>query len=95
MNFVLQLQEVNNEHEDVDTWVHHIMFNSLEEANASGLEFCKEHEESLKQDNLQHAYEGTVMYVIEDSKAYFLCSYQVFPIMTEEEFNDDYTGLID
>lgn len=95
MKFVLQLQEVNNEHEDVDTWVHHIIFNSLEEANDSGLEFCKEHEENLKENGLQYAYDSTVMYVIEEGKAYFLCSYQVFPVMTEEEYTDDYSGIID
>ena len=80
--WVLVLRNIKDNLESIDYWVYHNSFETREEANEKGIEFCKMHEEELINNNLECEYDVQSLFVKdnESDNWLFVCSYDVYPI---------------
>ena len=80
--WVLLLRNNEDDLNDIESWVYHNSFETREEANEKGIEFCKMHEEELINNNLECEYDIQSLFVRDDTNDgwWFICSYDVYPI---------------
>lgn len=80
--WVLLLRNNEDDLNDVQSWVYHESFESRENANEKGIEFCKMHEEALIDKGLTCEYDAQSLFVRDDNNDgwWFICSYDVYPL---------------
>lgn len=75
----------------VQHWVYHKAFLTEEEANDTGIEFCKEGEEQLKEIGADYEYDGTMLYLVDNGAYWLMNGYNVFPVDVLDPDGVDYT----
>lgn len=82
--YVVQLKSGDTQG-NVDVWVYHKMYDTVEAANDIGIAFCKDAEAELKEMNVDYEYEGTSLFVgAGDGVGWFLANaYTVFPVESD------------
>lgn len=72
---------------NVDVWVYHKVFNTQTEATELGISFCKDGEEELKELGAAYEYEGTYLFMKDESAFWLINGYEVYPVETQENFH--------
>lgn len=80
--WVLLLAKNEEKLNNINNWVYHSSFETREDANEKGIEFCKMHEDGLIEKGLVCEYDEQSLFVRDDENDgwWFICSYDVYPI---------------
>lgn len=72
----------NDDLNNISSFVYHKSFETREEANDKGIEWCKMHEEAFSKIGLDYEYDQQSLFVKDEESSgwWFICGYDIYPI---------------